>query len=440
MNSSEPKKLSLKALSIRGTLWTMSGHGVSEGLRLLSNLILTRLLIPEDFGLMLLVNVFLMGLQLFSDVGIGPSIIQNKRGEDENFLNTAWTIQVIRGSCLWLVAIIIAYPFANFYDQPQLAQLLPVAGAAAFISGFNSTALFSLNRKLHLGKVTLLTVAQQFAGITVMIIWAHFHPSIWALVAGSLANVLLRAVVSHFIIKGHRNRFHWDREASKALFQFGKWIFLSTAFGFFANRGDRLILGKLISVQELGYFSIATVLSSNLVKLITDIGQRILFPVYARLAERSAEDLAKNLQRIRFHLLCVALPPLCLLAIFGDSVVSLLWDPRYEPAGPMLQILAAGGIVRVINTTTLPVLLAMGDSFRHLMNTLTRAVLLATGMAVGAHFGGTLGCIAGIALAPLLQYPVLAITVHHYGVWRPGFDLLAVTLAGAFIAAGLHFF
>ncbi len=440
MNSTESKQPSLKSLSMRSTLWTMTGHGANESLRLLSNLILTRLLIPEDFGLMLLVNVFLMGLQLFSDVGIGPSIIQNKQGEEKSFLDTAWTIQVIRGTCLWLVAIVIAQPFANFYDQPQLAQILPVAGASAFIAGFNSTALFSLNRKLHLGKVTLLTIAQQLAGITVMIVWATIHPSIWALVAGSLTNVLIRAIVSHLMIKGHQNRFHWDREASQSLFHFGKWIFLSTAFGFFANRGDRLILGKFISVQELGYFSIATVLSSNLVKLITDIGRRVLFPVYARLADRSSQDLTKHLQRIRLRLFCVALPPLCLLTIFGDQIVALLWDPRYEPAGPMLQILAAGGIVRVINATTLPVLLALGDSFRHLINTITRTLFLFFGMAVGVHFGGTLGCIAGIAVAPILQYPVLCLTIHRYGVWGPRLDLLAILLAGAFILAGLRLF
>jgi len=436
MTETESKQPSLKKLSIRGTAWTMTGHGANESLRLLSNLILTRLLIPEDFGLMVLVNVFLMGLQLFSDVGIGPSIIQNKRGEDASFLNTAWTIQVVRGICLWLVAIALAQPFAIFYEQPQLAQLLPVAGIAALISGFNSTSLFTLNRKLHLGKITILTVSQHVVGIAVMITWAMIHPSVWALVAGSLTNVSIRTIASHFMIKGHRNRFHWDREASQSLFHFGKWIFISTAFGFFANRGDRLILGKLISVQELGYFSIATVLSSNLVKLLTDIGQRVLFPVYARLADRSSQDLSTHLQRIRLRLLCVALPPLCLLTIFGDQIIALLWDPRYEPAGPMLQILAAGGVVRVINTTTLPVLLAVGDSFRHLINTFTRALFLALGMAVGAHLGGTLGCIAGIAIAPILQYPVLSITIHRYGVWKPGLDFLAALLAAAFIYVG----
>lgn len=440
MNSTESKKPSLKALTMRSTLWTMTGHGANESLRLLSNLILTRLLIPEDFGLMLLVNVFLMGLQLFSDVGIGPSIIQNKQGDEKSFLDTAWTIQVIRGTCLWLATIVIAQPFANFYEQPQLAEILPIAGAAAFIAGFNSTALFSLNRKLHLGKVTLLTIAQQLAGIIVMITWATIQPSIWALVAGGLTNVLVRAVASHFILKGHRNRFHWDRAASQSMMRFGKWIFLSTAFGFFANRGDRLILGKFISIQELGYFSIAIVLSSNLVKLITDIGQKVLFPVYARLAERSNQDLGKNLQQIRLRLFCVALPPLCLLTIFGDLIVALLWDPRYQPAGPMLQILAAGGVLRVVNATTLPVLLAVGDSFRHLINTLARALFLALGMAVGAHLGGTLGCIAGIAVAPILQYPVLSLTVHRYGVWRPGQDFLATLLSAMFILAGLYFF
>lgn len=82
---------SLKKLAIRGMVWTVAGYGASQILRLGSNLILTRLLFPELFGLMTLVNIFITGLHLFSDIGVGPSIIQNKRGDDPVFLNTAWT-------------------------------------------------------------------------------------------------------------------------------------------------------------------------------------------------------------------------------------------------------------------------------------------------------------------------------------------------------------
>ena len=97
--------LSINKLAMRGAIWTFVGYGVGQSLRLGSNLILTRLLVPEMFGLMSLINVFILGLSLFSDIGVGPSIIQHKRGDEPEFYNTAWTLQVIRGGALWLICL-----------------------------------------------------------------------------------------------------------------------------------------------------------------------------------------------------------------------------------------------------------------------------------------------------------------------------------------------
>ncbi len=94
-------RASLRGLALRGSIWTLGGYGASQVLRLAGNLVLARLLFPEAFGLSALVGVFMVGLAMFSDVGIGPSVIRSHRGDDADFLNTAWTIQVIRGLVLW---------------------------------------------------------------------------------------------------------------------------------------------------------------------------------------------------------------------------------------------------------------------------------------------------------------------------------------------------
>jgi O-antigen/teichoic acid export membrane protein len=101
---------SLKKQAFRATAWTIVGFGASMVLRFASNLILARLLVPESFGLMALVNVFIMGLHCSQMLAWVPSIIQNKRGDDPTFINTAWTIQVLRGVALWLGSILIAWP------------------------------------------------------------------------------------------------------------------------------------------------------------------------------------------------------------------------------------------------------------------------------------------------------------------------------------------
>ena len=128
----------MKFRAARGFAITIAGFGGQNLLRLLSNLILTRLLFPEAFGLMALVQVFMTGLGMFSDLGINASIIQNKRGDEPNFVNTAWTLQVCRGILLWAMTCAIAIPASNIYGEDMLAYVLPVVGLNAFISGFNS--------------------------------------------------------------------------------------------------------------------------------------------------------------------------------------------------------------------------------------------------------------------------------------------------------------
>lgn len=428
---------SLKKLSIRGAAWMFGGHGASELLRLASNLVLTRLLIPEDFGLMLMVNVILLGLKLFSDIGIGPSIIQNPRGNDQTFLNTAWTMQVIRGSVLWLVSFLLAYPIALLYDMPQLAQLIPVAATTSIISGLSSTKLFSLRRELHFGRLVFLGLGTSLISISVMIVWAYFSPSVWALVAGGIVGSLFSTVVSHFIVPGPGNRFAWDRDAVGELFSFGKWIVFSTAIGFFANRGDRLILGKFMTTAELGMFSIALVLANSLTKLIGSIGNHLLFPLYARLAEKDPSLLGKKITRARGALLAATIPPLCFLTVWGSDIVTFMWDSRYEEAGWMLQILSAGGIVKVINITLVPILLAMGDSFRHLMATISNGISLVVAIGVGIAVDGSAGGIVGVAIAPILNYPVVALLVRRYNVYMPLLDFAAVLGGILLISIGL---
>ena len=154
---------SLRSRSMRGSVLTMLNLGSENVLRLAGNLVLTRLLFPEAFGIMALVQVVMTGLKMFSDIGVHLSIIQNKRGNDPLFLDTAWVLQIGRGLLLWLATWALAAPVAAFYEAPILAQLLPVAGLTALLQGFNSTKLATANRELMLGRVTMITLAARIA-------------------------------------------------------------------------------------------------------------------------------------------------------------------------------------------------------------------------------------------------------------------------------------
>ncbi|HVH04697.1 MAG TPA: oligosaccharide flippase family protein [Myxococcota bacterium] len=148
----------------RGSMMELLGFGGSQVLRLAGNLVLSRLLFPEAFGLSAIVSVFLTGLQLLSDVGLEPSVVQNERGAERRFLDTVWTFQIARGIALAVMAVALAVPAAALYREPQLAPLMAVAALSPLLAGFNSTSIYVLRRDLRLGPLVALEVIARTCG------------------------------------------------------------------------------------------------------------------------------------------------------------------------------------------------------------------------------------------------------------------------------------
>jgi len=426
---------SLKNLAMKGSAWTMLDIVMGQALRFGGNIILTRLLAPEAFGMMGIINALLTGLQMFSDVGLRPNIIQNRRGEEPIFLHTAWVIQIIRGILLALIVAVLAWPLAIFYKEPSLVLITSVAGITAFIAGFYSTWLLVLDRRIAQGKLTVLNLISSVLKIGAMILCAWYFPSVWALVLGSFVGGTVRLIASHTIFAGIPMRFQWEPKTVHELIRFGRWMFISTALGFLVTRFDIFIFGNFAGMAMLGFYTLAKNLSRLAIEAVTTFSSRILLPVYSRLAERNIEALRSRTFKIRTILLALFLPPLWVFILWGDHIVAFLYDERYQEAGWMLQILAAGATATAIITSIQPILLAVGDSFRHLLRTIARVFFMIVGMSVGAYMGGIPGFIVGLALTDFLTYPVMVYLIRPYGVWLPKLD--AVAFGTSFIVIGI---
>ena len=425
---------SLKQRALRGSVWTFTGYGTSQILRLGSNLLLTRLLFPEAFGLMALVQAFMIGLEMFSDVGIGPSIIQNKRGNDPAFLNTAWTLQVFRGLALWICACLIAWPAARFYSEPMLRQLLPVVGLTSLIAGLNSTKLATSNRQMMLGRLTLIELGTQVLSLTVMIVGAWMYRSVWALVVGGIVGALAKMILSHIAFEGEKNRFHWEREAFKELHRFGRWIFFSTALGFIASQGDRLIIGRLMDVRFLGVYTVALTLSLLPSEVIRQSAGRVLFPSYAELIRDRPERLYRILRKSRLIMLALSWSGSLVLIVFGEKLIGLLYDGRYADAGWMLQILTIGTLGNILGLSYDGILLATGKTFTLSIILATQICVKVAAMFLGAYWGGQHGVIISLACVSWIVYPVEAICFARLSLWQPEVDLPLIALASVVAA------
>jgi O-antigen/teichoic acid export membrane protein len=415
MDASEASQGTLAKLLARGSAWALAGYAASQLLRLGLNLTLWRLLMPDAFGLMAIVSAVMQGLSMFSDIGIGPSIIQHERGDEPGYLNTAWSIQVARGTLLFLFAMLAAVPVARFYGNPQLGPLILVVALDLLISGFNSTKLFTASRQIALGRLTIIDLASQFSGLVVTVSIAYVTRSIWALVWGGLAATLSKLVASHLALPGIKNRFSWEPANAAVLLKFGRWVFLSTVLTFAAMQSDRLIFGKLISIAELGVYNIANVWASIPLAIVGRVFDVALFPALCRF---NNDDTAfeRTFRKIRRPWLILAGWQCSCLIAGGPALIRFLYDRRAADAEWIVQILAASMWLFALENANGTALMARGYpkfvAAGNLAKLLAMIVFIPLGMKLRGFFGG----VVGYALSEFFRYVVSVATLAYLRV------------------------
>jgi O-antigen/teichoic acid export membrane protein len=440
-----PKEESLKRKALWSSLWTLVAFGAGQVIRLVSNFLLARLLIPDDFGVANLVSVFVTGMQALSDVGIEQAIIQNKRGDDPTFLNTAWTIHAIRGVALWVGTCLLAWPLAKFFNQPILMYLMPVAGLGPMLTGFNSTSMFTLNRHLKMGRLTMVLLVYQIISNVVMIAWAFKQRSPWAIVMGGLVANVFFLVVSHFLIKGYRNRFCWDPDVRRELMKFGKWIMISTLITYTAMQIDRPMVGKLQGVMWLGLYGIAL----NLVALPREIIGRLasvtLFPALARAAENGGQDLARILRRARGLILSVSLAATLGVFLGAPLFIMIFYKPQYHQAGWLAQLASIGAWFILLQVSADRALVAQGKTkplaTSNAVNLIVTAVAAMAGryidMHIFKHEAGIVGFMLGLAAGKMAGHVMIQIEMAKSGINIVRQDVLYTAVLVVLCVVGL---
>ncbi len=424
----------MKARAIRGTALSIGTFGGSQIIRLGSNLILTRLLFPEAFGLMALMQVFIIGLEQFADMGITPAIIQSKRGDERSFLNTAWTFQVVRGFVLWLLACLLTVPLANFYEQESLKTILPILAFSTVLSGLKSTKLATANRHLMMGRFTIVELSSQIIGTIIMILCAWWLVSVWALVIGSLSIFVLNTLFSHLLIPGETNKPEFEKEAGWEIFHFGKFIIFSTIAGYFVKQGDRLVLGKFVTLEELAIFTIAYLFGSLSLLLNYQVNSRIIMPLYRQRPPIESASNYRQIRRARMILVGGFLALTAVMGLGGEWLVETLYDPRYHGAGPMLVLLSLAIIPSVTVDGYKEILLANGNSRNFTIFTMISAAMRMILLLTFIQQFGIVGAIIAPFLVEFITYPLLVYFIRPYRGWYPFLDLCFLVMGLAVIA------
>ena len=420
---------SLRYRALRASGWTIGGHLANQVLQLGGSLILTRLLFPEAFGLMAIVQSVLVGLALLSDVGIESSIIQNKRGHESIFVNTAWTMQVIQSVTIWIVLCMLAPLIASFYAQPLLASLMPVVGFGAVLGGLASTKFASTNRKLALKRRVLIEVGSYSFGLLVTIVWAWIDRSIWSLVWGGLIGAFVRMAASHLLLEGANNKFAWERDSVKELFGYGQWVLVSSSLTFLAGEGNKLLLGAYLGVKLLAFFSLASTMSLVFWQIAQQLSSRVLFPAYSEVVRERPERLRAVANRSRLLLIIPGWLVAFFFVLWGDHLMWMLYDQRYAESGNMLRVLAMGSLIGVVGGSYNGLLWAKGMVRVSTIVLAVQIIFQVLGMIIGHHFLGEQGVVLSVAAVSWVLYPVQAYVHAKIGLWEPKIDLPFIGLS-----------
>ena len=388
-----------------------------------SNLLLAYMLVPYYFGLTSLVSAFIIGFILLSDFNINESIVRSNRGTSKVFYNTVWTIGLIRGLVLFVAVYFSAPYIADFYSQPLLTELLRFSGFTLIFSGFTSTSITLLNRELQIRPIIILEIVASTVCAVVMVVWAYMDPSPLALVSGSISAEFIKFSFSYIVFPQHRNQFCFDRSSLLEVFHFGKWIFLSTTFTFFATQFDKVILGRLLTLHELGLYSIAFSVSSIAYQLFGTLSGKVLFPVFSHFGRDGIEIFRRNLLCIRSLLMPIIL---FICSVFLSVIPSffLIYEEEYHDVGRICQYFMLVVWIGLIQECLIKAPLALGMAKIQALFSLANAGFRIIFSILGFLYAGLEGFIIGMAFGSFLGYSVIHVWARSINIYILKSDLL----------------
>ena len=436
MNASQPSPASSSAASslrsrmLRAGLWLLGSNLASQALRLTSSLILTRLLMPQAFGLVAAVQTLYFALVMFSDLGVWQSVVTSPHGREARFLGTALSVQL--GRAVLLAGVVLALSLGmgwgaergffapgTVYTHPSLPWMMATFSLCALLQGAESMHLATAQRDLRAGLLTRLELLSQLAGMLVTVALALLTHSVWSLVAGTLTATAARTLLSHTLLPGAPVRPCWDGACAREIVGFGKWIFLSSLIGFAAAHGEKLLLGATLPAASFGVFSIAALLLAAITGLIGSLNAHLIFPSLSEALRTSAEQAARVYVRVQ-QLADVLLGFVAGTAFMAGSwAVHLLYDSRYASAGWMLQTLSLG-LLAIRYQVLEQMMFARSQPAWVTASNALRAASLALAIPAAYAWGGERGAVLAVVASQFAGWPVALAFKYRQGLlnWR----------------------
>ncbi len=395
-----------------------------RGIGVVSTMILARLLLPADFGLVALATMLVAAVEIMAEFNFDLWLIRHADAERRHY-DTVWTLSVLRGLVMGGIIIALAGPAASFFDDPRLYTIILVLSAITIAEGLKNVGVVDFQKELQFDKDFALMFWPKLAGFGVVVTCAFLLRSYWALVFGTLVARGMHVLLS-FVMHPYRPRPSMSEW--REVIGFSKWLLLNNVIGFAYLRADTFFLGKLAGAGVVGLYSVAYEISNLATTQLVAPIRRAIYPGYARMAG-DPESIRKGYVDVLALTLALALPIAAGIGLVADPLVRVALGQNWLDAVPVIRILTLYGIFSLTWSNMAPAIIAIGRPQTLCwflgVGILTLIPLLYFGVrdlgAIGAAWAVTIanGVLLVIGLALVVRALSLPFSRLIVNTWRP---------------------
>lgn len=418
-----------------GTSSLIGLSGLRTILRLGSSLILTRLLVPEAYGVVAILAAIIYILNMLSDLGLAAFITRHKTADDK-LLETVWTVRFLRNIVLGAVMFFGADIFAQLYANPDIALAIRVMASIFLIGAFSSLAFETGQRERRVLRISFIEFGQFLIITSVTLVAAYYLRTYWASVIGIIAGAFYLALASYFLIPARPVRFRLDRDHLIDLWRFSRYIIPSSMISIVLMQADKFLVANFFPLAELGKYMLAATITQAVTTLIVDYNMRVFFPLMSQLERDDPSGVLQAFYDSRMRLTLLLAFGIGGLIGGGTLVVQILFNDLYLTAGLYLSIVSLACLGRLITQPAIQALVAKGYVRIVLIANLWRLVWLAVSTPVAYHFSGPLGIVVAIALTEASIIPYLWWRQQGQGIFNLAKEVMILGAAGVGVLIG----
>ena len=401
----------LKQKAASGMVWTAIQKYSTMLISFISGIILARLLMPEDYGAIGMLAIFMSLAEVFIDAGFGSALIQKKQPSQTDY-STVFYFNIGMSLILYAVLFFCAPAIAKFYHMPILSKVLRVQGLILFIYAFNIIQRNQIRKNLKFKKLSKVTITTSVISLIVTVAMAYMGFGVWALVAQNFLGALIPCIFFWVTMSWHPTwEYSWN--SFRELFGFGSYMFLTHLFTTFSQRITGLLVGRWYDPATMGYYTKASQFSKYATLSVSGVMIQTTYPLYAS-AQDDKERLANMVKRITSTLAFITVPMLSMLILIAKPLFVLLFTERWLPSVPYFQILCIGGIAGCLQAVNQQTIAAIGKSRVFFVWTVIKNSVGIVLQVIGLIVWGIWGLLVGKVLSSWFSYFVNITLVSKY--------------------------